>query len=133
MITLLRNPVPLRNTLLHFSTPAKYHVTNQDSEDETEDELESENNEDEDEVNEQREEQKTEENKSEEENRQEEQETEKENEAESPSSGSSSSPPSETQSLPSYLTVLSGTDPELGSQLLEAAANGENHSLHFLP
>ncbi|EDM18014.1 rCG39998 [Rattus norvegicus] len=121
------NPLPPKQNKWLEQPPkesrAKYHVTNQDSEDETEDELESENNEDEDEVSEQREEHKTEENESEEENKQEEQETEKENEAESTSSGSSSSPPSETQCLPSYLTVLSGTDPELGPQLLEAAAN----------
>ncbi|XP_031243612.1 dynein heavy chain domain-containing protein 1 isoform X2 [Mastomys coucha] len=130
------NPLPPKQNKLLEPSPkenrGKYHVTNQDSEDETEDELEDENNEDEDgdgdgdgdEANEQKKEQKAEENKSEDKNEQEEQETEKENEPASSSSGSSLSSASETQSLPSRLTVLSGTDPELGTQLLEAAANG---------
>ncbi|XP_076795999.1 dynein heavy chain domain-containing protein 1 isoform X2 [Arvicanthis niloticus] len=128
--TIWLNPLPPKQnkSLETFPTESggKYPVTNQDSENETEDELEDENNEDEDEANEQRKEQKTEESKSEEENKQEERETEKENEPKSSGSGSGSgsSPPSETQSPPSCLTVLSGTDPELGPQLLEAAANG---------
>eukprot|EP00072_Mus_musculus_P038285 XP_006508453.1 PREDICTED: dynein heavy chain domain-containing protein 1 isoform X6 [Mus musculus] len=120
------NPLPPKQNRSLEPSPKeskeKFHVTKQDSGDNTEDELEDENNEEEDEANEQRKEQKAEENKIQGENEQEVQETEKENEPES--SGSHSSLPSETQSLPSCLTVLSGTDPELGPQLLEAAANG---------
>ena len=69
---LLKVPAPtLRNTLLQLSIPEKFHVTKQDSGDNTEDELEDENNEEEDEANEQRKEQKAEENKIQGENEQE--------------------------------------------------------------
>lgn len=118
---------------MYLSIPAKYHVTNQDSEDETEDEGDDEEDEEEEDRNKangQTKEQKTEENKSEEGKEKEEQEAEKEkNEIES----LNSSIPSETQSPPPCLTVLSGADPELGPQLLEAASNGENHNSHFFP
>ncbi|KAM7329095.1 hypothetical protein ACRRTK_010708 [Alexandromys fortis] len=121
------NPLPQKqNTLLAppKKSRAKYHVTNQDSEDETEDEGDDEEDEEEEDRNKangQTKEQKTEENKSEEGKEKEEQEAEKEkNEIES----LNSSTPSETQSPPPCLTVLSGADPELGPQLLEAASNG---------
>ncbi|KAK2494784.1 hypothetical protein MC885_021698, partial [Smutsia gigantea] len=66
-------------------------------------------------------EQKTEERAKEEEEKEEGREQEKEEETE----GQESQPASETQSPPLlYLTVLSGTDPELGPQLQEAAARG---------
>lgn len=59
------------------------------------------------------------------EEKQEEQEN-KEDEAES----QQSRPASETQSPPfPYLSVLSGSDPDLGPQLLAAAAKGKNWSL----
>lgn len=104
-------------------------MTNKDSEDETEDEGDD-DEEDRNKANGQTKEQKTEENKSEEGKEKEEQEAEKEkNETESLNSSTSS----ETQSPPPCLTVLLGADPELGPQLLEAAANGENHNSHFFP
>ncbi|KAI5211765.1 Dynein Heavy Chain Domain-Containing Protein 1 [Manis pentadactyla] len=66
-------------------------------------------------------EQKTEERANEEEEKEEGQEKEEEEETE----GQESRPASETQHPPlPYLTVLSGTDPELGPQLQEAAARG---------
>lgn len=104
-------------------------MTNQDSEVETEDEPED-DEEDGNEANDQTKEQKTEENKTEEEKQegQEERETEKEKNG---TRSSSSSQASGTQSPPRCLIVLSGTDQELGPQLLEAAANGENHNPHF--
>ncbi|XP_075827899.1 dynein heavy chain domain-containing protein 1 isoform X4 [Microtus pennsylvanicus] len=123
------NPLPQKQNML-LAPPkesrAKYHMTNQDSEDETEDkgdnkEEDEEKEEDRNKANGQTKEQKTEENKSEEGKEKEEQEAEKEkNEIES----LNSSTPSETQSPPPCLTVLSGADPELGPQLLEAASNG---------
>ncbi|ERE80223.1 dynein heavy chain domain-containing protein 1 [Cricetulus griseus] len=112
------NPLPLKEDKL-LATPSKerraeHRVTNQDSEEETEDEDDNGNDEeDRNETNNQ--------NNGEEVKEQEEQETEKEkNETES----SNSSTLSETPSLPPCLTRLSGADPELGPQLLEAAANG---------
>ena len=70
-------------------------------------------------------EQKAEERKNEQEKEQEENEEKEEEKTES----QGSKPACETQlpSLP-YLSVLSGADPELGSQLQEAAASGENWS-----
>lgn len=68
-------------------------------------------------------EQKTEKRAHEEEEKEEGQEQEEEEETESQESW----PASETQHPPfPYLTVFSGTDPELGPQLQEAAARGEN-------
>uniref|UniRef100_A0A8C8VX39 Dynein heavy chain domain-containing protein 1 n=1 Tax=Peromyscus maniculatus bairdii TaxID=230844 RepID=A0A8C8VX39_PERMB len=117
------NPLPLKqNKWLappSKESRAKHRVTNQDSEDETEDEGDDDDDEDRNEANNQTKEQKTEENKSEEKEK-EEQETEKEK---SETESSNSSPSSETQSPP-LLTVLSSADPELGPQLLQAAANG---------
>ncbi|XP_040612918.1 dynein heavy chain domain-containing protein 1 [Mesocricetus auratus] len=119
------NPLPLKQDELlappSKDSKAKHSVTNQDSEDETEDEGDNDNDkEDSSEASDQTTEQKIEENKSEEVAEQE-QETEKEK---SESESLDSSVSSETPSPPPCLTVLSGTDPELGPRLLEAAANG---------
>ncbi|CAO2582639.1 Dynein heavy chain domain-containing protein 1 [Lemmus lemmus] len=117
------NPLPQKQNMSLASpkeSRAKLQVTKPDSEDETEDERDD-DKEDRNKANGQTKKQKTEKNKSEEGKEKEEQEAEKEkNEIES----SNSSTPSEPQSPPPCLIVLSGADPELGPQLLEAAANG---------
>ncbi|KAL1774423.1 dynein heavy chain domain-containing protein 1 isoform X1 [Sigmodon hispidus] len=122
------NPLPLKqNKWLappSKESRAKRHVTNQGSEDSEDEGDDDDDNGDDDEdrnkANSQTKDQKTEEHKSEEKET-EEQEAEREK---SEMESSCSSPSSETQSPVPCLTVLSGTDPELGSQLLEAAANG---------
>ncbi|XP_055453428.1 dynein heavy chain domain-containing protein 1 [Psammomys obesus] len=116
------SPLPPKQTWLAQlpkESKEKSLVTNQDNEDEKKEEVED-DDEDGNKVRDQTKEQKTEENKSEEEKEQEAQETEKENGTEN----SSSSQTSGTQSPPLCLSVLSGTDQDLGPQLLEAAANG---------
>lgn len=99
-------------------------MRNQNTENKMDMKEEDDDSEDSNEAKDQTKEQKAEERKNEQEKEQEENE-EKEEKTES----QGSKPAYETQlpSLP-YLSVLSGADPELGSQLQEAAACGENWS-----
>lgn len=114
---------PLRGAPLHLSTTEKGFVRNQEEEEATEEEDDS--SEGCDKAKNKTKEQKTQDRENEEEREQEEEQEQEEGETER----QESRPASETGSLPlPNLHVLSGADPELGPQLREAAANGENGS-----
>ncbi|KAF3830030.1 hypothetical protein GH733_001455, partial [Mirounga leonina] len=117
------NPLPLQETRCLAPGPTEYRekgfVRNQEEEEEDDSREEC------DKAKDKTKERKTEdrENEEEEGEKEEEQEHEEEDETER----QRSRPASDTGSLPlPYLRVLSGTDPELGPQLWEAAASGEN-------
>lgn len=118
-----RSPVyPLRGAPLHLSVTGMGFVRNQEKEEAMEEE--DDKSEESDMTKGKTKEQKTEDRENEKEgNRQEHEEEEEKTER------LRSRPASETGALPlPSLRVLSGTDPELGSQLQEAAASGENWS-----
>lgn len=116
---------PLRIAPLHLSAGTGYRKNEEKEEEDSEEEDNDSEESDEakDKINEQKAEEKGKEEEEEKEENQEQEKKEDETERQK------SRPASETQSLSiPYLSVFSGSNPDLGPQLLEAAARGKNWS-----